>query len=50
MRIKFKPTGEVSALSSFAMVPTYCDDVNNRQRVLSIAMAGYVDLTKQSCP
>ena len=50
VRIEFKPTGEVSALSSFAMVPTYCDDVNNRQRVLSIAMAGYVDLTKQSCP
>ena len=49
-RIEFKPTGEVSALTSFAMVPTYCDDTNNRQRVLSVAMAGYVDLRKQSCP
>jgi type IV fimbrial biogenesis protein FimT len=50
VRVEFKPTGEVSALTSFAMLPAYCDDVSNRQRVLSVAMAGYVDLRKQSCP
>ena len=50
LRIEFKPTGEVSALASFAMVPTHCNDADNRQRLLSVAMAGYVNLTKQSCP
>ncbi len=50
VRIEFKPTGEVAALASFAMVPAHCNDANNRQRTLSIAMAGYVDLTKQNCP
>ena len=50
LRIEFKPTGEIAALASFAMVPNYCNDANNRQRTLSVAMAGYVDLTKQNCP
>jgi len=49
-RLEYKPTGEVNALASFTMTPKFCDNDHNRQRVLSVAMAGYVDLTQQSCP
>lgn len=49
-RIEFRPTGEVANLASFTMLPTYCDNNNNRRRVMSVAMAGYVDLQKQDCP
>ena len=49
-RVEFRPTGEVLAIASFAMVPHSCDDATNRQRVLNVAMAGYVDLQQQNCP
>ncbi|MGR8918548.1 MAG: GspH/FimT family pseudopilin [Gammaproteobacteria bacterium] len=49
-RLEYRPTGEVTALASFTMLPDVCDDNMNRQRTLSIAPAGYVDLTSQACP
>ena len=49
-RVEFRPTGEVGALASFTLLPSHCNDNNNRQRTLSVAMAGYVDLTRHACP
>ena len=48
--IAFLPSGEVSALTSFTMLPDHCQDSRNPVRVLSVALAGYVDLTRTSCP
>ena len=48
--IAFNPLGEVPGLASFSIVPTHCNDNNNRQRVLNIAMAGTVDLLRADCP
>ena len=47
--IEFNPLGGVSALASFTIVPTHCNDTNNRQRVLNVALAGTVDLLRRLC-
>jgi len=47
-RVEFKPTGEVTNLATFSLLPNACD-YSNRRRTLSVAMAGYVDLTRQTC-
>ncbi|MEQ8661335.1 MAG: GspH/FimT family pseudopilin [Gammaproteobacteria bacterium] len=49
-RVEFRPTGEAGALATFTLLPAHCNNAANRQRVLSVAMAGYVDLTRQACP
>ena len=48
--VAFKPNGEAVALASFAMVPSYCHDSMNKQRVLNVALAGYVELQTRNCP
>ena len=47
--IEFNPLGGVSALASFTIVPTHCNNTNNRQRVLNVALAGTVDLLRRLC-
>ncbi|MEE2982367.1 MAG: GspH/FimT family pseudopilin [Pseudomonadota bacterium] len=48
--IEFTPLGGVAALASFTIVPAHCNDTNNRQRVLNVALAGTVDLLRRDCP
>jgi len=47
--IEFNPLGGVSALASFTIVPAHCNNTNNRQRVLNVALAGTVDLLRRLC-
>ena len=48
--VRYEPTGEAVALSTFTIVPDSCNDTNNKTRTLTIALAGYADLTYQTCP
>ena len=50
VRVTYESTGEAAALATFTIVPTHCDNNYNKQRTVSIALAGYVDLTRQNCP
>ena len=48
--IRYEPTGETLELSTFTIVPDSCNDTRNKTRSLTIALAGYADLTYQPCP
>ncbi len=49
-RVEFQPTGEVDIVATFTMVPKDCASTHDHQRVINIALAGYVDLSKGACP
>ncbi len=48
-QVVFRPTGEASDTATYVMLPDKCSTVN-RQRRLTIALAGFVELARENCP